>query len=146
MFWFYMSLATAVLWGITYASTEQIVKTVDMKTYLAISCIVSATIYLIWGYFDGCIKKDLAGEQIYIASPWITLSCLCSFFACYCSVAAVKYGGASYASIIEISYPVWVIVFTSMITGKNQVTLSTILGGVLIFLGTLVVMRSNNGH
>ena len=146
MIWFYMSLATAILWGITYTGTEQIVKHVDMKTYLAFSCVVSAAIYLIWGYFDGCIKKDLIGDGLYIAGPWIALGTICSFLACYSSVAAVKYGGASYASIIEISYPVWVVIFTSMVTGKNQITPSTILGGILIFCGTLVVMRSTNGH
>lgn len=140
-----MALATSILWGACYASTEMTVKYVDIKSYLTISSIVSCIGFLLWGYLDGSIHKDLTGGKLSVALPWILISSIAAFVGSYCSVAAVKYGGASLASIIEISYPVWVIAFTSLICWRNNFSSSLILGGLLIFLGTVVVVRGNSG-
>jgi len=142
--WFYMAMATAILWGFSYTCSEQIVKHVDSKTYLCISCMFSFVCFGLWGFLTKEIQQDVSSGKIYIALPWIIGCCIASFIANYCSVAAVKYGGASYASIIEISYPFWVVIFVSIINGKNEITLKTMIGGVIIFLGTLLVIKSGN--
>ncbi len=143
MNWLLLALSTAILWGICYSSTEQIVKHVDIKSYLTASCLLSGLGFLIWGLVDGTLIKDLSNDTSN-SWWWIILSSLTSFLACYCSVSAVKYGGASLASIIEISYPLWVVVFTSIINGKNNVSQSFVIGGLLIFCGTFIVVRGQH--
>lgn len=140
MNWLYLALLTAILWGLCYSSTEQIVKYIDMKSYLILSCLFSCIGFSIWGYLDGTTSKDL-NPNVTIPWVWIFISSITSFFACYCSVAAVKCGGASLASVIEISYPIWVVIFVSIINGKSSLNLNMLIGGILIFLGTAVVIR-----
>ena len=143
-YWVLMSLATAILWGICYSSTGEIVKWIDIKTYLMISCLMSFIGFLVWGACDNSLNRDMLSFNMEKARPWVIISSLSSFLACYCSVSAVKYGGASLAAIIEISYPVWVVVFTYLMFGKGGITINTVLGGILIFLGTVVVVRGTH--
>ncbi len=136
-----MALLTSILWGSYYASVEQIVKHIDIKTNLIIHYAISLFGFSVWSYFDGSFKEDLT--KIQTIMPWMLISSVSTFIAAYCSVAAVKSGGASLASIIEISYPVWVVLFTSIISKKNNFTPNIIFGGLLIFIGTLLVVKSN---
>jgi len=138
--WLYLALATAILWGLTYASTEQVVKFMDVKTYLTYSCLVGAFLYLTWGGYDGTLLKDYREHNLWKGIGFATLSSLCAFAASYCSVAAVKSGGATYASIVEISYPIWVVIFIYLLTGVNTLSWNVLGGGLLIFIGTIVVM------
>jgi drug/metabolite transporter (DMT)-like permease len=141
--WFFLALLTAVTWGITYTCTEQITKAIDIKTYLLISCGVSTLLYGIWGWVDGSIVKDITSSNFQSVMPYLIIGILASDIACYSSVAAVKSGGASFAAIIEISYPLWVIVFTSILSGKSTVNMQTIIGGLIIFAGSLLVVKSH---
>lgn len=136
-------MATAVLWGLTYASTEQVVKYMDVKTYLSYSCLVGAFLYLVWGSYDGTLMKDYQQNNLMKGFGFATLSAICAFGASYCSVAAVKSGGATYASIVEISYPIWVVIFIYLLTGVNALSWNVLGGGLLIFIGTIVVIARN---
>lgn len=140
MNWFILALITAMTWGCLYASTEQVTKFVNPKTYLTISCFFSAIIFTILGCLDGSLQKDLYDNNLNKCYWFIFLSSLCSFIASLCSVIAVKYGGATYASIVEISYPFWVVIFLFLITGKNNLNWNVFIGGTLIFIGTIIVL------
>lgn len=134
----YSPLITAILWGLCYTSTGFLTKTVDVKVYLFFSCLLSTCAFLIWGLADGSFLKPQDFANNY---HWIALSSLCSFFACFFSVNAVKYCGASTAAMIEISYPLWVILFTFMLRGESNLNFNTILGGLLILAGTYIVIK-----
>jgi drug/metabolite transporter (DMT)-like permease len=135
----YFALITAIMWGCAYACTEQIVKYIDVKTYMTISCFFSFVIFLSFGVGDGSLVKDASSSRIPIF--FIVAGCVSSLLATYFSVNAVKYSNATQASILEISYPIFVIIFTFMITGKHHLTLNTLFGGLLIGAGTLIVLR-----
>jgi len=140
MTWLFLALLTAIFWGLTYASTEQVTRFVDPKTYLTFSCVVGAILYSLWGYFDGTLSKDLNTGGLQKGIGFALLASLAAFIASYCSVAAVKLGGASYASIVEISYPVWVVAFLWLMTGANTLSWNMVIGGLVIFAGTTIVL------
>lgn len=141
--WFAFALVTAILWGITYTCTERVCKFVDMRSYLCVSCTVSMLIYGLWSLSSGCLRKDLVDGNFAQVWPFVLGGIVCSFAACYSSVAAVRSGGAAFASIIEISYPLWVILFTTLLNGENNISWRTVVGGFIIFLGTLFVIKSH---
>lgn len=143
MMWFWLALATAILWGLTYTCTEVITKSVGINTYLTLSCLISTILYAAIGTYTGEIKRDLSGNNLYDVWPFLLTGFICSFVACYASVSAVKMGGASFASIVEISYPLWVILFTSLLNGRSQVNIQTVIGGIIIFVGTVFVVKSH---
>lgn len=130
--------------GVCYTSTNQITKVVDPKTYLIFSCLISGFMFLGWSMYENSIENDSA--KIISVLHWILISTFSSFFACYFSVMAVKSGGAVNAALIEISYPFWVIVFTSLLAGKININPLSVIGGLVIFIGTALVLRGNNGN
>ena len=139
MTWLFMAILTSILWGLCYASTEQIVKYISMKTYLAISALCCFIGFSILAYFEPA-QHDFK-EKFIISLPWIAISIASSFAGSYCSTYAIKHGGASLSAVIEISYPVWVIVFTSIFSWQNNFNMNIFIGGSLIFLGTFLVIR-----
>ncbi|MEI8270874.1 MAG: DMT family transporter [bacterium] len=140
MNWLAMAILTSVLWGLCYASTEQIVKHINVKTYLAISSFICCIGFCIFAYFEPS-QKDF-NEKFLKALPWIAISIVSSFLGSFCSTYAIKHGGASLSAVIEISYPVWVVLFTSIFSWQNNFSTNLFLGGSLIFLGTVLVIRS----
>lgn len=138
MSWLFLALMTAIFWGLTYASTEQVTKYMDPKTYLIFSCLFSAFLYFIWGLSDGTLIKDYSNFN---KGFWFALlAAFSAFVASYCSVMAVKMGGATYASVVEISYPIWVVIFLYFITDVNNLNWNIVLGGLTIFIGTAIVL------
>lgn len=138
----YAPLLTAILWGICYTSTGNLVNHIDIKTYLFFSCLLSTIGFLVWGMLDGSIYTDLyTSTSLMKVSHWVFISSFTSFLACFFSVSAVKYCGATTAAMIEISYPVWVIIFTYMIGNKETITWNSIIGGIIIFIGTIIVIK-----
>ena len=133
------AILTAIFWGLTMASTERVVEHVNIKTYLFFSCVISAVLFLGLGLADHSLIKDISKENKGVG--WIVLSSLAAFVASYCSVSAVKYSGASVSSLIECSYPLTTIIFCYLLSGKNNLSASTIIGGTCIVLGTIIVAR-----
>lgn len=140
MNWLLMAILTSILWGLCYASTEQIVKYINIKTYLAISCFFCFWGYAILSYLEP--SQENFKDNLLKASPWIIISIFASFFGSYCSTYAIKHGGASLSAIIEISYPVWVVLFSSAFSGQNNFNINILYGGIMIFIGTVLVIRS----
>lgn len=140
MNWLIMAILTSVLWGLCYACTEQIVAQINMKTYLAISSFCCFIGFSILAYLEP-YQEDFK-EKLLISLPWIFVSVLSSFAGSYCSTYAIKHGGASLSAVIEISYPVWVIIFTSLFSWQNNFSMNIFIGGSLIFLGTFLVVRN----
>jgi uncharacterized membrane protein len=138
MSWLILALLTAVFWGLTYSSTQMVVKHIDPKTYLTFSCLLGTFLYSIWGLFDGSLIRDIPNFN---KTFWFAmLASLSAFVASYCSVNAVLLGGATRASIVEISYPLWVVVFLWFLTGTNNLNWNVALGGLTIFAGTAIVL------
>ena len=137
---FCLALLTSIFWGMTYAATQMVTRFVDPKTYLIFSCLLSASLYSLWGYLDGSLYKDLSEGNLNKTINFALLASLAAFIASFCSVMAVKLNGATMASVVEISYPVFVIVFLYFITGINNFNWIVTLGGLTIFAGTAIVL------
>ena len=140
MNWLWMAILTSILWGLCYASTEQIVKHINIKTYLAISSFLCFIGFSIFAYLEP--PQENFKENFQKAIPWIVISVFASFLGSFCSTYAIKHGGASLSAVIEISYPVWVVLFASVFSGQNNFSLNLLVGGFMIFLGTVFVIRS----
>ena len=133
------ALLTAILWGICYTGTERIVKNIDIRAYLAISCGISTIIFSTWAYLS---NVSISIDSTIKVTPWMLLSMLTSCLASYYSVTAVKESGASYASCIEVSYPVWVILFAYLLGSPHTMSFNAYIGAALVVVGTVVMLRN----
>lgn len=134
----YYALISAILFGLLYASTEQIVKFIDIKTYLIIYCLFSLVFLTTIGLIDNSLIKDATNSEIPFF--YILVSCISGLVASFLSIYAMKQTNAVNVAILEITYPIYTLLFVYLITGKNHLTLNILFGGLLIGAGTLIVV------
>lgn len=141
MSWFVAALSTAILWGFVYCLGGEIVKQIDKKTYIFLSSLTSTIVY-------GCLCWDKVPETIQalqskkIVILWLVLAIISTLTANYLSLLAVQLKNASLASMVEISYPLWVVLFTYLIFSDKQVSILSVIGGIFVIIGIMLVAGS----
>lgn len=141
--WFFYALASAVLWGINYVVSEKILKAGFPLSLLA--CITSISVLIVYALFiltdkNAAIEsmQNLVGNKK-LALFFLVLI-LTTIMAVFTSYSAVALKNATYASLIEISYPVFVVLFSWLFFKEFHLNPMTILGAVMIFAGTMLVL------
>jgi drug/metabolite transporter (DMT)-like permease len=143
--WLIYALGAAVMWGLQYATSEQLLKTIP-TTFLTVTYTVAqAFIYIIiFGFLSPKLGNlsnftdYLSGKNLYLFALVVALGCGSTLLI----FAAISEGTATKASFIEISYPFFVAIFATWIYREGNVDAKTLLGGILIFLGILTMARS----
>lgn len=136
---FIYAIAAAVTWGLSYTLDEKILTTVSPVRLLFIHAIITALItfpFLFWS--DGSIKEVLhSGKNnlaIIVAS--IILATVANFFI----FSSIKALDASTASIMEIAYPFFVVLFSALLF-RSIPNIYFFAGGLLIFIGSFVIIK-----
>jgi len=142
--WIIFALGASILWGLTYVLNEQVYKKISVITSLAITSLATFIFLLAWSYWAGLLKHDLAaiaGSKrltYLIAAEVITL-----ILAELCIGFSIVTKNATLAGLIEISYPIFIAIFAYLLYRENQLSSSTIIGGLLIFAGVFVIYYFN---
>lgn len=141
MLWFWASLLAAVLWGFSYASTDPLLKSgISSFTLMAFYTWVAAPLFTLLAWQDKSLGHGIAlvkGNPKIIF--WILGMVTCYFFGNALIYWAIKQKNATSVSLIEISYPLFVALFSWIVFGQNHLTLSTLAGGALILSGVTVI-------
>ena len=136
---FIYAVAAAVTWGLVYAIDQKVLTKTSPLSLLFFSSVLAAVVTLPIWMLDSASVKTLfsSGKQnlglIFIS---VLLAVLANFFI----FSAIKTLNASTASIIEITYPIFVILF-SFLLFKQAITWYFALGVALIFVGTVIVIK-----
>lgn len=132
------ALIASILWGFDYSIAGKMFEKISIYTVLFSQFIIGAIIMMILGYAD--IKKDmpvLAHNNIF---TWVFVFCCIVFNAAMIFIAqSIKVSNATLAGLIEISYPLFIILCSYIFFGDNHITPSIIIGGVLIFSGVAII-------
>jgi drug/metabolite transporter (DMT)-like permease len=129
--WFFFSLGAAILWGLQYATTEQLLKTVPVPLFtLAYALSLGAGYMLIFTW----TKTELDLNQIdhYLTGKNILLFALIVLIGCISTLlifSAIEQETAAKASIIEIMYPLFVALFAAVIYREAPLSWPTVFGG-----------------
>jgi len=142
--WILYAFAASLCWGISYAASGPVLKK-------GLSPLV---------FFFGYSLFGLAGAATALASsgkllPALRLdgiergdrglflfSILGSALGAYLTYAAMSAKNPTLVSLIEISYPLFVIIFTWVLFREFQLTPSTLFGAVLILAGVVILTLS----
>jgi drug/metabolite transporter (DMT)-like permease len=142
--WLWLSFGAAVLWGLDYAITGQVLKKISFPTLISIELLCGFLVMLVITLVTKSWKADfstiLSSRSLFILIAIITVSFA---VANLLITASIQQKGASIASIIEISYPFFVVIFTGLIFKENDLNAATMIGGVLVFLGVSVIYLFN---
>lgn len=137
-----LAFSAAALWGLTYTLDEKVLEEMHSVKLYFLHCVlgllVSGAAWLLTGGTFGQLFALPSGEstrKILFAS--MIIGCLAGMAI----VSSIAMLGASKSSILEISYPLFVLVFSYVLFDKG-VSLHVIAGGLLIFAGSAIIVLS----
>jgi len=136
---FIYAIGAAITWGLVYAIDQKILSGVAPMTLLFIDSIIAAIIVLPFMFFSsGSIKDVIIAGRMNLSLIIITvaLATLADFFI----FSGIKNLNASTASIIEISYPFFVVLF-SYIFFRSTPNIYFFIGGILILVGSIIIIK-----
>ncbi|MFY7697844.1 MAG: EamA family transporter [Legionella sp.] len=137
--WWMVALLAALFWGINYTLTEKILSNIAPVTLLALEALVSALTFSIMAYFSSWPND----RMVLINNPkilWLTIiETIVVLAASFCIVFSISSKNATVTSVIELIYPLFIVFFTWLFFGENHLSVPVVVGGILIFVGVLVI-------
>lgn len=136
---FLYAIGAAVTWGLVYTIEQRILRGAAPFALLFIDTLITAVLLLPIFFFDK--KEVLASVSSFSGRVWIfiiaslALTALANFFI----FSSIKVLGADTASIFEIIYPFFVVLF-SYFAFQAVPNLWFAAGGLLIFCGSALIV------
>lgn len=137
--WYAAGLGAALLWGIHYPLLEHALKRVSLVTVLVLTVLPVLVVALVF-------RDTLWRDALVLASmDWpdrarILLLSVTSLAATVMLFLAIGGRNATLASLIEITYPLFVVLFTWLLFRQVHVTPSAAFGGVLVMAGAALII------
>lgn len=142
MVWFVYALCTSVCWGLGYAMSEKLLhNNVSPSVLLIIIYVFSLPVYVFLGMNNGTVASSLKaiGEDtglLTVAAIMVLAFIAGNLFI----MMSVQMKNATYANLIEITYPVFTILFTYLFFKQFHMNVSTMIGGALIISGVAMLV------
>lgn len=142
--WFIYALGAAILWGLQYATIEQLSKTIPTPLLTLAYTIALALTYLcVFVYFRFELGLDQfrnywTGRNLLLFGLVVLVGCASTILI----FAAIAKGTATKASIIEITYPLFVALFAILLYQEDTLNRQTLIGGLIILFGVIIVLRN----
>ena len=142
--WFYYALSSAILWGLAYTLVEKLLSYTFTTPFIMVA--ISLLQAALFGFFltvtGGWEKNFAVIRELPLAFYILILGGLAFFVGNFLIFEAINLKNASYANLIEISYPLFTVLFSYLIFKNFEITVPAAIGGLLIFSGiTLIYMK-----
>jgi drug/metabolite transporter (DMT)-like permease len=140
--WYVTALSAAIIWGIHYPLIDFAMKRLSVYSVLLISVI---PIVLAIPLFTRQLGRDVAifrmlpvNEQWMIAAIGAT-----STLGAVLLYLSINSKNATLASLIEITYPLFVVIFAYLFFRQLHLTPSVVIGGLMIMAGAGLIIYHN---
>ncbi len=140
--WYVTAIGAAIIWGIHYPLIDFAMKRLSVYTVLLISVL---PVLFLMPVFIRDLARDVdvfkllpTNEQWLVAAIGLT-----STLGAVLLYLSVNSKNATLASLIEITYPLFVVFFAYIFFRQVHVNTSVILGGLMILLGAGLVIYNN---
>ena len=139
--WFFCALGTAILWGFSYALSEKVMKDGISPTFIMVTtgffyCVMSIIIAYLTDSFKGGFEIITNSRMALINLMLMALAFVAGSFLIY---YAISLKNATMVNLIEITYPIFTLIFAYIILKEVQITPATLVGGLLIFSGISII-------
>jgi len=136
---FLFAIGAAVIWGLVYALDQKILHDVSPVVLLFVQSLFSAVlvapfVLLGKGLFKGLLAVGRPTLLLMLATVVLVTS------ANFCIFSGIKSLDASTASIIEIAYPFFVVLFSYLIF-RTTPNVYFFIGGLLVFAGSVLIVK-----
>jgi drug/metabolite transporter (DMT)-like permease len=143
MVWFVLALLTAVCWGLGYALTEKILHSgVSTSFLLAGLSIAGVPVFVAMGVMSGTFKTSIdALKEGSNGLSLILVAIIAVFIIGNITIMqAVQLKNATHVNLIEITYPLFTVLFTYLLFKNVHLDMTAALGALLIFAGTELIL------
>lgn len=142
--WLIYALAAACIWGIDYVLCDRIFKyKISPVSLLTAQLLFGLLIFSVISYRTQ-LKHDML---IILSNPsllWLMVFATITFnlgnLLIFLSIQAKN---ATIAALIELSYPIFTVLFAWLLFSENNLSTSVLIGGSLIFLGIIIIAYFN---
>jgi drug/metabolite transporter (DMT)-like permease len=145
--WALFALSAAIFWGLAYTMSGQVVRA-GISTPFILGFVAVGTLPI---YVTALIKTESfrPSLDIILNNKMLLLFLAVQAFSLlmgqYLIYAAIAQKSVTYAAILEISYPIFVCLFTWILFKDLQMSWNIAFGGLLIFAGSaLVFLKSGS--
>jgi len=141
--WVLYSIAASLFWGLTYVFNEQVYKKISVLSSIGIAFLCVSILTLTISYFSGNLKPDLAAISSSRELFWYVLGGTVVLLIAELFIGfSITSKNATLAGLIEISYPIFIALFTYLFY-KTTVSWQTFVGGLCIFVGIFIISFFN---
>lgn len=144
-FGFIFAALASIAWGLAYTLDQKILEKLPPIVLISLSYLVCFILTIPFLFYENKNFSDFSYFSSIDKKMIITflISVLLTFSANYFILAGIKELNASTASIVEITYPVFVIIFSFIIfrTVPNYLFL---IGTVIVLFGISMIIKSTN--
>lgn len=135
---YFYAVAAAVTWGFVYAIDQKILNKVSATSLLLIHSFFTIIVLLpIWFFYSAGVKENFSLDK---SSAWfIAFSLVFTLIANLLIYVAIQHLGSSKATIFEIAYPFFVVIF-SIFMFQAHVNGYFVLGALLLFIGSAIII------
>lgn len=135
-----LAVLASVLWGLTYCLDERLLASLSVVKVYFLHCLcgvlVAGAVMLLQGTSPAALFSiDTAKASL----PLVGLTLLTATAATLSILGSIQFLGANKSAVLEISYPLFVALF-SVLFFKGQLQLPVLIGGMFIFLGSSIIM------
>ncbi len=140
--WYVAAIGAALVWGVHYPLVDHALKKLSLVSVLLLTALPIVALGL---FFHRTLAADYAvwttldtGPKLRVLA--LALTSLLGSVLLFLSIAGKN---ATLASLIEISYPVFVALFAWLLFREVHVNASVLVGGLLVFAGVTLIIMNN---
>jgi drug/metabolite transporter (DMT)-like permease len=140
--WYLAALGAALMWGVHYPLVGFALQRISLIGVLLISVV---PVFFLAPFFSAQLNADMqnfrglpASEQLMVSVIGFTSLAGAAFV-----YLAISSKNATLASLIEITYPVFVALFSYLMFRHVQVNASVIIGGLMVIAGAGLIIYNN---
>ena len=140
--WYITALGAALIWGIHYPLIDHALKKISLLGVLVLTVI---PVLLITPFFSATLASDYQAFKTLDVTDKLSIAAigLTSLLASVLLFMSIEGKNATLASLIEITYPVFVAIFSYILFKHSHVNASIILGGIMVITGASIIIRYN---
>jgi drug/metabolite transporter (DMT)-like permease len=135
-----LAVLASVLWGMTYCLDERVLASLSVYKLYFLHCVCGAVVAGAILLLQGNSPAALFTFNTSAASiPLVLVTLATATTAALAILSSIQLLGANTSAVLEISYPLFVALF-SVLFFKGQLQLSVVIGGMFIFIGSAIIV------
>ena len=137
--WTLTAFSAAALWGLNYLAMEQTLKNTEPAQLILLTygaTFVCVSFFLLLGLPE---SADVADKLRHTGPGWLAAAILTHCLAVMCIVSSIKKASSHLAAIVEVSYPVFTVLFAYILLDRTDIGLEYFIGGGMIMAGVMVI-------